>query len=127
MKRLFIGIPVSDSMQEKIGSLYSKFKDIDSDMTIVSLENLHITLKYLGMVEENKIPEIIQKLQSVCSAQKTISVSFENIDAFPSSEIVHVIWAGVQELHSSHLTHFMKEVNNTFQYILFTIRSIAKR
>lgn len=52
--RLFIGIPLEKKLVNEIYSLYNKFKNL-KNAKFVKKENLHITLKFLGEVEEEKI------------------------------------------------------------------------
>ncbi len=66
MTRLFIALNlpviVKNLIAEEIGKLYSKNLFIGK---ITEKDNIHLTLKFLGEVEESRIPEIVERLKDV--------------------------------------------------------------
>ncbi len=112
MKRLFIGVPVAEEIKAKINPLIEELSASGADVKLVPLGNLHLTLKFLGEVEEEKISEIIQKL-SVLS-QQSFSISFQAVGVFPSLERINVIWIGIQ---SPELLSLIKDINAALDYI----------
>lgn len=110
--RLFVGIPLSADLKEKIKPLYSVLKETGADFNFVSLENLHFTLKFLGEVEESKVGEIERKLKEI-SARK-FAVSLKKVGVFPSWERINVIWIGTE---SKELLSLMKKVDDKLNYL----------
>lgn len=110
--RLFIGVPVSEEVKEKIRPLYEKLKGTGADFNFVSIENLHFTIKFLGDVEENKIEEIKEKFSELKS--KSFQISLQKVGVFPSLERINVVWIGVQD---SELLNLMKKSNKLFDYV----------
>ena len=63
MKRLFVGIRVSEELKLRLRPLLESLKR--PGLNLVSLDHLHLTLKFLGEVKESKIEEIEQKLKAL--------------------------------------------------------------
>ncbi len=112
MKRLFIGIPLSEEIKEKIKPLMGKLKQTGADLNFVSEANLHFTLKFLGDVEEKKIDEIKEKLNSIRG--KTFLISVKKMGVFPALDRIKVIWLGTD---SREMLALMKEVDRKLNYI----------
>jgi len=112
MKRLFVAVPISREIKEKIISLIQKLRNTEADLKSVSLENLHFTLKFLGKVEEDKIPEIVAKVMEIPS--KPFSISLQGMGVFPSLERIKVVWAGI---NGPELISLIKKINQSLNYI----------
>ncbi|MBI2668684.1 RNA 2',3'-cyclic phosphodiesterase [Candidatus Woesearchaeota archaeon] len=112
MKRFFVGIPVSEEIKVKIKPLLEQLKATGGDFNVVSLENLHFTVKFLGDVDEEKIPEIVRRLKTIPAKKFTLSV--EGVSAFPSLERINSIWAGTK---NGELATLMKSINSLLDYI----------
>ncbi len=84
--RLFVAIDIPDDVKEEVGAIYSNFPNI----RFVPLENLHITLKFLG---ENDPEPMISRLSKVKFSN--FSFRLKDIGAFPNKEFPRVVWVGV--------------------------------
>jgi len=111
--RLFVGIPISAEVQERVLALIFQLKKINADLNLVPPENLHFTLKFLGDVEDSKIPSIPKKLANICSKKHSFDLSVSTVGAFPSSERINVIWVG----GSQELLPLMNEVDTALNTI----------
>jgi len=56
-------------------------------------KNFHITLKFLGDVEESKIPDLIKNLEFI--SQDPFTLKLHNLGAFPNLQSPRVIWVGL--------------------------------
>ena len=63
--RLFLGIDLPDNVKENISLVRDKFIGVRGKIKWVPKENLHVTLKFLGDVDENKIENIREKLTTI--------------------------------------------------------------
>ncbi|MBI2112877.1 RNA 2',3'-cyclic phosphodiesterase [Candidatus Woesearchaeota archaeon] len=111
--RLFVGIPISAEVKERVLALMFQLKKIKTDVNFVPPENLHFTLKFLGDVEDLEIPSIHKKLATLCSKKHSFDLSVSTVGAFPSSEKINVIWAG----GSQELLSLMKEIDTALNNI----------
>ncbi len=114
MKRLFVAVPVSEEVKEKIRPLFQLLKATGADLNTVAPENLHFTLKFLGDVEESRIQEIVERLSARLGKKFTLRV--QGLGTFPSLERINVVWAGVGSGDQALLT-LTKEVNQLLNYI----------
>lgn len=108
MKRLFVGIPVSAEVRERLTVLLKELTKSGAELAVVAPENLHFTLKFLGDIPEPKISEISSKLSEITRSQKPFSIGLNRLGAFPTLNYINVIWAGGE---SPEMVVLMKKVN----------------
>ena len=114
MKRLFVAVPLPEELKQKISFLQQQLRETGAKFNFVSLTNLHFTLKFLGDVEENKIPKIITFIQEIAAAEQPLEVMIQGLGAFPSLEKMNVVWV---RLKNPHLVLFMKKINSSLDSI----------
>lgn len=93
--RLFAGIPLPEQIREAIDRVIRDWKAEVSGIKYVERENLHITLKFIGEVEEQKAERIKELLGMV--SFNPIEVELEGVGAFPSADRPRVVWIGVKK------------------------------
>ncbi|MCC2679425.1 MAG: putative 2-5 ligase [Pseudobdellovibrio sp.] len=59
-------------------------------------ENLHITLNFLGDVNDSDVKKLCEVGQTVAALHPSFSLKISGFDAFPELQHARVIWAGVQ-------------------------------
>ncbi|MBI2499362.1 RNA 2',3'-cyclic phosphodiesterase [Candidatus Woesearchaeota archaeon] len=92
--RLFIGIELPKNIKEH---LYGVEKEIGNEFAKIKWVNkkqIHLTLKFLGEVEEDKLDLIKEALSYVKFKKFRISVS--NFGWYPNEDRVNVIWVGME-------------------------------
>lgn len=97
--RLFIGIPISDQIKEKIEPIYEQLKSLSMELSIVPLGKLHYTLKFLGDVNDKN--EIINSLKEIVHQKFKVVVS--SLGSFDSKEGPRVIWIGEKSGNINHI------------------------
>lgn len=63
MIRAFIAVELPGALKEEVSALQAKMQEARADVKWVESENLHLTLKFLGEVPEEKIPLLIQEFE----------------------------------------------------------------
>jgi 2'-5' RNA ligase len=61
------------------------------------IENLHVTIKFLGPVEEAKLESFGAALAESLAALPSFGIEVRGMGAFPSPRKANVLWAGVSE------------------------------
>ncbi|MFH1148322.1 MAG: RNA 2',3'-cyclic phosphodiesterase, partial [Pseudomonadota bacterium] len=61
----------------------------------VNPRGIHLTLKFLGYVEEKMIEPIAVALEGATAGQESLTLKAECIGAFPSLKNPRVVWVGV--------------------------------
>ncbi|HSB47734.1 MAG TPA: RNA 2',3'-cyclic phosphodiesterase [Candidatus Bilamarchaeum sp.] len=90
--RLFVAVPVPESLREKIAELG---KEIQGDGVLpVKAENMHLTLKFIGEGRPDKLGEIREKLAAV--RFEKFACSLRGTGVFPNESYIRVVWAGCE-------------------------------
>lgn len=93
--RCFIAIDMSEDIKRSIASVIEKADHKSKGIRWVSLENIHLTLKFLGEVSEKMISDIEKKLSAICGAQKIFDMKIYGIGAFPNFKYPNILWVGI--------------------------------
>ena len=95
--RTFIAIEIPKDIRKKVDNLIKEFKEKGLPIKWVKFENLHITLKFLGEVEEGRLNEITSALKEVSKGHSGFSINLEDLGCFPSNKNPRVLWIGVKQ------------------------------
>lgn len=104
-RKIFIEIDVPESVKKRLVSRTEKWQDLPVKWS--KKENLHITLLFLGYVDESVLPEICQKVSEAVSKIESFDIEFEKIEIGPSAEKPQMVWfsgEASQELKRLHET-----------------------
>lgn len=63
----------------------------------VARAGMHVTLKFLGEVEDALVDEIVAALEGPLGDVSVFAVSFQGLGCFPSKGAPRVLWVGVSE------------------------------
>ncbi len=63
----------------------------------VGAENVHLTLKFLGEVEEKLVPKIEEALAAVAAEAEPFALSLTGCGCFPNARAPRVLWVGLGE------------------------------
>ncbi len=58
-------------------------------------ENVHLTLKFLGDVDEESLDDLRTGLESACAEHASFEARLAGLGAFPSARRARILWAGV--------------------------------
>lgn len=85
--RVFIAIDIDDKTRAAIADLQKQLNakvDIKKgDVKWVEPNNIHLTLKFLGEVDDAKLPEIRGITKQVAAAHNKFTLALENVGSFP--------------------------------------------
>ncbi len=94
--RTFIGIDVPGFITDNLQEIQREIKSI-SNAKLVDPENMHITLKFLGEIQESQVSEIGKELEKIGSEFGSFKVRFKGMGCFPSLKYIRVVWIGIEE------------------------------
>lgn len=95
MIRAFIAIELPEELKQQIAALQENLKRSGADVKWVEPRNLHLTLKFLGNIEEAQVAPLTEALRSSRLLPPPFSLTFEGIGAFPKTTSPRVIWVGL--------------------------------
>lgn len=99
MKRTFIAIDIPDQIRlavaERIGELRNAFPRLRVGWE--RPEKLHLTLKFLGDVEQDRLDGIIQSLNDAVQYTEPLGLAVSGAGVFPSTRKPRVLWLGITD------------------------------
>ncbi|MCX7795098.1 MAG: RNA 2',3'-cyclic phosphodiesterase [bacterium] len=90
--RVFIAVELPEEIKEELYKLVSFLKQSISDVKWVEKENFHITIRFIGEVEEDGILKLEKILDDIRDKFPPFRVEIKGIGNFP-----HVLWVGIGE------------------------------
>ena len=94
--RIFIAIELDNSLKERLSDIQNKILETGADIKVTPLSNIHLTMRFLGEIEEKEIPKIKNILENLAKNTFAFEISTGSIGAFPSVNSCRVIWLGIE-------------------------------
>jgi len=94
--RAFIAINLDDSIREAIEKSAVPLKNLRAKIKWVEKENLHLTLRFLGEVKPEIIPEVGQALKRSCRGVAPFEISLRGMGSFPESGVPRIVWVALE-------------------------------
>ena len=92
--RTFIAVEIPAEIKNKIGRYVDSLRDSSQNVKWVSTENLHLTIKFLGDINEEDVDSLIECMNPVFSDFSSFDLLLEHAGFFPSKNNPRVIWIG---------------------------------
>lgn len=94
--RSFIAISLPDNVRAELTSLEEKLKVRRHPFVKwVDPESMHLTLKFLGNVTADSVPQVAEAVSRVAMAHAPLKLQVSGTGAFPSWQRPQVVWVGV--------------------------------
>ena len=102
--RAFIAIDISPAIQEQLQLVCEHLDGVLNGLPVrwVPINNIHLTLKFLGDVSETNLVHINEALTGAGAAHKPFELSVGGLGVFPSVHRPRVIWVGVEANNECH-------------------------
>lgn len=95
--RTFIAIPLPEHHLSILEDLQKELQsEIRSGVAWVSITSIHLTLKFLGEVDENRLSDLSYEMGNLCQGFTAFDLSGGGVGCFPNSRRARVIWSGIQ-------------------------------
>jgi len=96
--RVFIAIDIGEEIRAALGDLQQQLQskvDIKkSDVKWVEPNNIHLTLKFLGEIKDEKVAEVCNVTEDVAGRYKSFELDVETVGSF-GGRSARVLWVGV--------------------------------
>ncbi len=115
MKRLFVAIKIQpdEAFLRQFHELQNRLQH--ERIKWVEEHNIHVTLKFFGETEKERIPEINRVLEGVAADTNIFSFSLKKLGVFGSSYDPRVVWVGIEPY--ADLAHIMTVLRNKMSVI----------
>jgi 2'-5' RNA ligase len=92
--RTFIAVELPEEIKRQIEQLQAPLKNTDAFVSWVKPKNIHVTLKFLGEVPEEKIDEVFSAVRRALEGAREFTMSLKGMGGFPNLKRPRVIWVG---------------------------------
>lgn len=117
-QRLFISLDLPHAIRQAAAEVQERLRKAQThdglhskrDISWTRPEGMHLTLKFLGEVEEKQVSKIQTALAEAGRVFRPITIEIEGLGGFPSSRAPRVIWLEIKE-SSGELGRLQKRVD----------------
>lgn len=92
--RAFIAIELEDTAD--LAGLHRDLSNVGSGLKPVNLDSVHVTLKFLGDVDETMVPKIEESMSRSVTGIVPFQFHLRGVGAFPPRGPTKVIWVGME-------------------------------
>lgn len=117
--RAFLAVEVAESVRRMINEFIGSLAKRELPVKWVAFENLHITLKFLGEIDDGTKDAIVPAVAAACRNINHFTIRLAGVGCFPSSRNPRVLWIGVKDGDRA-LGHLAGVVQSALQDFGFT-------
>lgn len=92
--RVFVALDIEDEIRARIAEFVERVRAYAPQARWVSVESLHVTLKFIGEQPDGAVKKIEEALSAISAP--AIQVRFSRTGFFPTAKAARVFWAGIQ-------------------------------
>lgn len=93
--RCFLAVELSEGIKERVMSLQHDLRRTLSSMKWVGEDNMHVTLLFLGEVDDREIVQVCRLAQQAVQEMPPFPLAIEGFGCFPHARRPRVLWVGV--------------------------------
>lgn len=93
--RLFVAVLLPDTVRAVIAAEVERLRPLAHGVAWVAEANLHVTLKFLGEVDDARVEAVREALGRASAGAAPFSLEVSGIGAFPTAMRPRVLWAGL--------------------------------
>ncbi len=93
--RTFIAVELAQSQKDRLLAVQESLTRAGAGVKWVEEENLHVTLLFLGEVDERAIAQVCQAVSTACAPHSSFPLALKTISGFPNPRRPRVIYAGI--------------------------------
>jgi len=93
--RTFIAIELPPEIKTALGNIQAELKLARADAKWVKPENIHLTMKFLGEIDEALVEKIRSILEEIARRNEPFELSLSELGAFPKLNYPRVIWVSI--------------------------------
>lgn len=96
MIRTFVALDLPADVQKDLAAFCAPLQKLDAAVSWIRPDRIHLTLKFLGNVEESAVDPLGEALRSAVETVRPFRLQPTGCGAFSSLREMRVIWVGVQ-------------------------------
>ncbi len=95
LMRLFVAIAPPAAVLDELDALLEPLRERRGDLRWTSREAWHVTLAFLGQVDERTAARLPARLERAAGRHRTFYLAFAGSGAFPAAHRANVLWSGL--------------------------------
>jgi 2'-5' RNA ligase len=97
--RLFVALDPPAAVRERLAAIQADLRrgagGAAGDVRWVEVENLHLTLQFLGAVPEERADDVARAVEAAAAASRALDLHVRGAGGFPSPRRPRVLWTGL--------------------------------
>ncbi len=94
--RTFVAVELPDEVVRTLAAVIDGLREAGDGVRWVRPEGIHLTLKFLGDVEEAQIPGVVAAVARVAGEVAPFTLQTAGVGGFPSRDRARVLWVGIE-------------------------------
>jgi 2'-5' RNA ligase len=95
--RTFIGVDLGKAIRDRAVALQETLARTGTEVKWVEPENLHVTLLFLGEVDDREVPKVCRLVAEETIQHPAFDMTVETVGCFPNARRPRILWVGVTE------------------------------
>jgi 2'-5' RNA ligase len=114
--RSFVAVELNDErVLQNIIDVQQTILRTGTDLKLVEAQNIHITLRFLGEIRQERVQEIIEQMKDIRFS--AFRVEFKGLGVFPGPHRPSVVWVGIEK--------GAKELSQIFETLEHKLRALG--
>lgn len=95
--RAFIAVELGEALRRALGEVQAQVRAaVDLPVRWVEPEKAHLTLKFLGDIDEGQVEAIVSAMADIASQAQPMTVALGDVGGFPTLARPRVLWVGLR-------------------------------
>lgn len=94
--RAFVAVKIAEPVRKKLLELQRDLRRAEADVKWVEEENLHMTLKFLGWIDDGAVERMKGLLAGEAPKWPELKLVYRGLGTFPERGTPRVVWAGCE-------------------------------
>jgi len=95
--RTFVAAEISSAVRGRVADVIERLRGTGADVKWVDTKNLHVTLKFLGDVDEGEIHLVCRAVEQAVAGVPPFEFEVRGAGAFPDTRRPRTVWLGIAE------------------------------
>ncbi|HUZ77884.1 MAG TPA: RNA 2',3'-cyclic phosphodiesterase [Chloroflexota bacterium] len=93
--RAFLAVEVTEEVRQEMRAVQDQFRQARPHVKWVEPELAHLTLKFLGLLDERQLTNVSRVCQETAARHLPFYLAFQGLGAFPNIRNVRMLWMGL--------------------------------
>lgn len=117
--RTFIAIELPNAIRAEIARVQAELRKANERIAWTKPGNIHLTLKFLGEVEQERIPAVGQALVGALNGFGPFRCGVKTLGVFPNFKRPRVLWVGVEN-ETGEVIELAKKIEEALIHLGFS-------